>query len=160
MVLKRRPSSAICRGFGCSRYGFPDPQIGSNLPRLESIIKDVKCSQVKAAFSPHTRFPITPDILSLIQQSLLSFRDGHMIWAACCTGFFSFLRTAEFTIPSTEHYDATVHLSLPDIALDSHMAPTVLRLIIKASKTDPFQRGPDIFGEDSFLHQGHGGLPG
>lgn len=126
-------------------YGFPDPQIGPNLPRLESIIKGVKRSQVEAGSSPRPRLPITPDILSLIQQSLPATRDGRMIWAACCTGFFGFLRAAEFTVPSWEQYDAAVHLSLADIALDSHSAPTVLRLNIKASKTDPFRQGVKIF---------------
>ena len=73
--------------------GFPDPQIGPNLPQLEGIIKGVKHSQVEAGSSPHTRLPITPDILSLI---LPAGRDGGMIWSACCIGFFGFLRTVEF----------------------------------------------------------------
>lgn len=125
--------------------GFPDPQIGPNLPRLEGIIKGVKRSQMEAGVTSRPRLPITPNILSLIQSSLPDSRDGRMVWAACCVGFFGFLRAGEFTVPSLEAYDAAVHLSLADVALDSHSAPSVLKLTIKASKTDPFRKGVDLF---------------
>lgn len=65
-----------------------------------------------------------------------------MIWAACCLGF---LRAGEFTVPSLEAFDAGLHLSVADIALDCHSSPSVVRVRIKASKTDPFRMGVDIF---------------
>ena len=83
--------------------------------------------------------------MSILQRFLPRSFDGAMIWAACCVGFFGFLRAGEFTTPSREAYDASVHLSLSDVALDCHTAPSVLRLRIKASKTDPFRMGIDIF---------------
>ena len=125
--------------------GFPDPQIGSNLPRLENIIKGIKRSQAEAGMSSRPRLPITPDIMSVIRSGLPSSADGNMIWAACCIGFFGFLRAGEFTTPSVEAYDASVHLSLSDVALDSHSTPSLIRLRVKASKTDPFRKGVDIF---------------
>ena len=67
------------------------------------------------------------------------------IWVACCIGFFGFLRAGEFTVPSLKEYDSTIHLSLADIALDSHSAPTLLRVHIKASKSDSFRKGVDLF---------------
>ena len=68
-----------------------------------------------------------------------------MLWAAVCAGFFGFLRTGEFTTPTTGAYDPDVHLNFSDIALDSHSDPSLLRLRIKQSKTDPFRQGVDIF---------------
>lgn len=64
-----------------------------------------------------------------------------MLWAACCTAFFGFLRVGEMTIPSLEAYDSAIHLSLGDIALDSRTTPTIVWLTIKQSKTDPFCKG-------------------
>ena len=48
-------------------------------------------------------------------------------------------------MPSTNDYDPTVHLSLQDIAIDSHTVPTVIRLNIKQSKMDPFRKGIQLF---------------
>ena len=68
-----------------------------------------------------------------------------MLWAAACTGFFGFLRAGEFTVPTVQGYDPEVHLSLTDVAIDSHTTPSVVRLRIKQSKTDPLRQGVDIF---------------
>ena len=68
-----------------------------------------------------------------------------MLWAAACIGFFGFLRAGEFTVPSPEAYDPEVHLNLGDLTLDSHTHPTLVRLKIKHSKTDPFRQGVDVF---------------
>ena len=58
---------------------------------------------------------------------------------------FGLLRCSEFTVPSVNDYDPAVHLSLGDIAIDSHTAPTVVRINIKQSKTDPFRKGIQLF---------------
>ena len=68
-----------------------------------------------------------------------------MLWAACCTGFFGFLRAAEFTVQSLDSYDPGAHLSLADVAIDSHAHPSMVHLAIKASKTDPFRKGVHVF---------------
>ena len=47
--------------------------------------------------------------------------------------------------PSQQDYDPTVHLSLADIAMDNHVNPSVIRIRIKQSKTDPFRAGVDVF---------------
>ena len=68
-----------------------------------------------------------------------------MLWAACCLAFFGFLCVSEFTIPSHNDYDPSLHLSLQDISMDNRDNPNVLRIRIKQSKTDPFRQGVQIY---------------
>ena len=68
-----------------------------------------------------------------------------MLWAACCLVFFGFMRVSEFTIPSHNGYDPSLHLSLQDISIDHRDNPNVLRIHIKQSKTDPFRQGVQIY---------------
>ena len=124
--------------------GFPDPRIGLDHPRLEGILRGIKRSQAPSS-SSRTRLPITPEILRLIHSHLPSSPDSCMIWAACCLGFFGFLRVGEFTVPSATEFNPEVHLSLADVALDSHSSPSLMRVRIKQSKTDPFRLGVDIY---------------
>ena len=58
-----------------------------------------------------------------------------MLWAACCLGFFGFLRAGEFTTNSP--FDPSIHLSVGDVQADSLVDPTCFRVHIKCSKTDP-----------------------
>ena len=44
-----------------------------------------------------------------------------------------------------EAYDPEVHLNLGDLSLDCHTHPTLVRLKIKQSKTDPFRQGVGVF---------------
>ena len=48
-------------------------------------------------------------------------------------------------MPSLKEYDPEGHLSVGDVALDSHQDPSVVRVHIKQSKTDPFRRGVFIY---------------
>ena len=57
------------------------------------------------------------------------------------------MRAGEFTVPDGSSFHRKTHLSYADIAVDSHTQPTVMRVTIKASKTDPFRKGiPILFG--------------
>ena len=67
-----------------------------------------------------------------------------MLRVAACLGF---LRAGEMTVPSDADYDPTIHLNYCDIAVDDSRKPTVLRVTIKQSKTDPFRREIDLFLE-------------
>ena len=62
-----------------------------------------------------------------------------MLWAACCLGFFGFLRSGEFTAPEIGEFDPEQHLSFADVAIDDVGNPGVLSVRIKQSKTDPFR---------------------
>ena len=59
--------------------------------------------------------------------------------------FFGFMRAGEFTVPSLGAYDQQTHLSLEDLAIDSHSASSMVRIHIKRSKTDPFRQGTDVY---------------
>ena len=64
-----------------------------------------------------------------------------MLWAACCLGFFGFLRAGEFTVDSIKRFDPSCHLTPADVSVDSREAPQIVWVVIKQSKTDPFRRG-------------------
>ena len=66
-----------------------------------------------------------------------------MLWAACCLGFFGFLRAGEFTTNSS--FDPSIHLTVGDVQADSLVDPTCFKVHIKCSKTDPFRVGCDIY---------------
>ena len=144
---------------------FPDPFL-KGFPLLDYTVKGIKRVQAERGVKPRPRLPITPLILKTLKAAWVpgtqvsssmpgkdpppsSGRDergdGIMLWAAACTGFFGFLRAAEFTTPSLASFDKGAHLAVGDVALDSHEKPSVVRLNIKASKTDPFRKGVQIF---------------
>lgn len=128
--------------------GMGDPFVAS-WPRLECALKGLKLRQAKKASTrPRPRLPVTPAIL----RSMRKFweedrhsRDNIMLWAACCMCFFGFLRSGEVTVPSLKEYDAEGHLSEGDVSLDSLSNPTVVQVLIKASKTDPFRKGVTLY---------------
>ena len=128
--------------------GLADPFAGAQWPRLAYVLKGIKRDQSKSS-QTRPRLPITPEILEKIQatwlsQSPLPF-DKLMLWAAFTLGYFGFLRAGEFTIPSDTAFDPDTHLSFSDIAVDSRQSPSVVRVRIKCSKTDPFRQGVNIF---------------
>ena len=119
--------------------GLPDPLINClQLQRLQQGIKRVQGS------STSKHLPITIDLLKVIQRSLDLASWAHvMLWAACCLGFFGFLRAGEFTTNSP--FDPSIHLTVGDVQADSLVDPTCFRVHIKCSKTDPFRVGCDIY---------------
>ena len=89
--------------------------------------------------------------MSVLHQSLdFNNPDNVMLWAACCLGFFRFLRAGEFTVNGT--FDPTLHLTMADVQVDSSTNPQSFRVFIKCSKTDPFHKG-------CFIFLGHGSFP-
>ena len=115
-------------------------------PRLELTLKGIKKESIKNN-SPQIRLPITIDVMCSILNVLSRAPERHdniLMWAACCTAFFGFLRCSEFTTPSQTEYDATVHLSLADISVDRRVSTSLIYITIKQSKTDPFRKGATI----------------
>ena len=87
------------------------------------------------------RFPVTIPILrkirSFIQTQYQNPTDRKMLWAACSLPFFAFLRSSEYTSPSTQTYDKQSTLQFADVKLRKSR----LLLHVKVSKTDPFREG-------------------
>ena len=121
------------------------------MAKLELVLKGVKVVQVTKQ-KAGTRQPITPELLLKMRGVWLDQAaggDGKMLWAASTLCFFRFLRSGEITVPSDSAFDETRHLAHCDITVDSLNNPTMLRIRIKASKTDPFRVGVHIFVERS-----------
>lgn len=119
--------------------GFPNPL--SKCLRLERVLRGIKRSQ---GVSKRERLPVTLTVLCRIRAVLdFSCYDDVLFWAACCTGFFGFLRSGEFTTTNS-NFDSRVHLAVDDVSVDKHVNPKVVHLRIKCSKTDPFRQGHTI----------------
>ena len=128
--------------------GFSDPLAGCL--RLRRVLRGIKRCQGSPVAS---RLPITDDLMLVIWNSLdLGLPDHCMFWAACCLGYFGFLRASEFTVPDLASFSPSLHLSVQDISVDSMVSPSCMRVHIKGSKTDPFR-------QRCYVHIGAGHLP-
>ena len=126
--------------------GLPDPAI-SNMPKPEGVVKGIKSTQARAQSSKRTRLPITPHIIKAmgaVWEAQGPSQDHVMLWAAVTLCFFGFLRSGEVTVPSDSVFDPATHLTFDDINVDDITNPTLLKLRLKASKTDPFRKGVDV----------------
>ena len=110
------------------------------LPRLYMLIRSIKRTLGNSR-KKIKRQPITILSLTKIHEKLLSSaynqHDRQMIWSACTTAFFGFLRSSEYLAPTTKTFDANSTLLFQDITL----SPSQIHISIKASKTDPFRNG-------------------
>jgi len=67
--------------------------------------------------------------------------DKVMLWAACCLGFFVFMRAGEFTRST----NPGTTLLVSDIKIDSRENPQTLSVHLRQSKTDPFGAGVCLY---------------
>ena len=122
--------------------GFPDPLV--NCLQLQRLLRGIKRHQ-GSSLPQHQ--PVTANLMQIIQHSLDAHNSEHiMLWAACCLGFFGFLRAGDFMLNCA--FDPSIHLTVQDLQVDAE-APSSLRVRIKSSKTDPFRQG-------CFIYLGHG----
>ena len=88
--------------------------------------------------------PITPDILRTLlriwSMAPVTF-NKVMLWAACCLGYFAFLRSGEFTCTPGN----PCSLEPSDIAVDDRENPSFITVRLRRSKTDQFGEGTTIF---------------
>ena len=143
------PASCIHQGISAVyslhiTYGLSDPLL--NCLQRQHLLRGIKCPEGSNLTQCQ---PVTPNITSVLHRPLdLANPDNIMLWAACCVGFFGFLRGGEFIVNSP--FDPSLHLTLADIQVDTPLNPQSVRVFIKCSKTDPFQKGCFVFlGRDS-----------
>ena len=118
------------------------------MPKLEYVLRGVRKHELEKGVGQWPRLPITPDILRRIKaqwEPMAHTRDTRMVWAMCWLCFFAFLRVSEMSVSDDTSYGPDVHLSFRDIAIDDLKNPSVLRVTIKQSKTDPFWRGVSLY---------------
>ena len=116
--------------------------------RLEHVLRGIKRELSKKDPTTKPRLPMTPNILLKLRavwEGDSSAFDNIMLWAACCTCYFGFLRSGEICMPSETRYDTDTHLTFSDISVDSQEKPSCIALRIKASKTDPFRQGVTVY---------------
>ena len=122
------------------RLGFYEPKI-ANMHSLHYIIRGLKRLQGDS-FSRKQRLPFTVTSLSILCAHItktFSYRNGVMLKAAVLVAFFGLLRSAEYCCPTIKLQNPTVHLQYRDIDVD--YVSGVIKMSIKASKTDPFKTG-------------------
>lgn len=127
--------------------GESDPFLKEK-PRLHYICQGVKRCESEKDSGKRERLPISPHLLREMKEvwePRANDPDIVMLWAACCLGFFGFLRAGEMTVPSDSCFDPAVHLGYKDIAVDNPSDPCMMQVTIKQSKTDPFRKGIDIY---------------
>ena len=115
-------------------------------PFINLMLRGIK--RVNAAKKPtQVRLPITVTIMEKIKHSLASEPlcvENRMVWAACCTGFFGFLRCAEFLTPDDAIFDPADHLGITDISYMHAETQPYIMINVKASKTDQFRKGTSV----------------
>ena len=55
------------------------------------------------------------------------------------------MRSGELTVQTGSIFDCTVHMTPRDITVDDLHRPTMLKIHVKSSKTDPTRKGVDLF---------------
>jgi len=117
--------------------GFADPfQKAKN--QLHYVIRGIKRCKAEEDGGTRVRLPISPSLLRKI-KNCSNDQDFLMLWAACCLAFFSFLRVGEMVAPLDIEFDPGAKLSVGGLAVDHKTSPSMIRVTIKQSKTDPFR---------------------
>lgn len=121
--------------------GVPDPFAVTQ--QLELVLKGIKRRKPP---KQDKRLPITPmilkDIWGVVQRAPSEYTN-IMMWAACCLGYFAFLRCREFTV--NERFDPQKHLEVGDVAVDDYQQPSVISIFLKQSKTDQDKAGVRLY---------------
>ena len=85
---------------------------------------------------PKSRLPIGISTLPKDERPVAGRDNGNtvMLWVAVS---LCFLRSGEITIITEAMYDVGAHLSFGEIAINTVKSPPLLRVRLKASKSDP-----------------------
>lgn len=89
------------------------------------------------------QLPITREIMLWLKQSWCNPGDHlHvLLWATACIAFFGFLRLGEVTaVPN-----GPPPILMSGVAIDSHSKPTMIKLTLGRTKSDPFGTGTTVY---------------
>ena len=123
--------------------GLGDPGM-SAMAKLGQVVRGVQRLRAEQGKTLRRRKPMTVEVLEVLWASWSVSPggvDANMLWAAATLAFFGFMRSGELTIPSTGGFNPGTHLSWQDMATDSVTSPTVVKVRLKASKTDQARQG-------------------
>ena len=113
--------------------GGVDPSFTS-LHRLHYVLRG--CHRSLPSNVRSKGLPISPAILRLVHRRWSACSNDYDItclWAACCTGFFGFLCSGEFTCNSWAAYNSSM-LSPSDVMIDSRSTPLVVQLTLRRAR--------------------------
>ena len=117
----------------------------SSFPRLFYLLRGIRRAQ-GSLFSRPRRLPITFGQLQLIHHRLRFQRytpfQQLMLRTASSLAFFGLLRCSEYTSSSRGSFDASSTLLVRNVSFNSNFS--LMKIVIKASKTDPFRVGCTI----------------
>ena len=124
----------------------------SDWPALRYVTQGIRRTQAASPLpAKRLRPPITADIMLVLYNQFfvspswghqLSSYDSSLLRAACCTGYFGFMRSGEFTSSRANGGDP---VSIGDVSVDSHSDPSIVRLLLRKGKTDPYGNGVFIY---------------
>ena len=123
--------------------GLGDPGLGA-MAKLGQVVRGVQRLRAEQGVKQRRRKPMTVEVLEVLRTSWSAMPggvDAKMLWAAAILGFFGFLRSGEMTVPSTGGFNPGVHLGWQDVATNSVANPTMVKVRLKASKTDQARQG-------------------
>ena len=132
-----------------------DPPLRAAWPRLQYVLRGIKRSQDSA--SNRVRLPITTAIMHQLRLIWANApADDHyqatMLWAACCLGYFGFMRAGEFSAVNSREPGSIL---VSDVAVDSHTNPSVVRVFLWRAKADPFGEGVSLSRQDGLPRLPH-----
>ena len=116
----------------------------SNMPRLYYVLRGIRRSQGRSHVRPK-RVPVTiPHLRSILQCLANNYHpyDRDMLTAALLMAFFGMLRISEYTVPASDLFDPSQHLSPNDITINWFRQSASIYL--RQSKSDPFRQGVTI----------------
>ena len=115
----------------------------ADAPLLHLLLRGIKRTN---GLSYQRRLPINMSVMRQLKGALaddpqFAPQDKLMLWSAFTLAFFGFLRSSEFTSPSSSYFNSLIHLSRSDISFTTDGS---LILQLKSSKTDSFRKGCSI----------------
>jgi len=94
--------------------------------------------------------PTNNHIITIRQINQVLLQDSYsyhsiLMWAICYTASFGSLCCSDFTVYSQQTCDLATHILIEDSAIDSTITPSVIKLTIRQSETNPLCKGADLY---------------